>query len=148
MTFNPKKTADVRMVHYTPSSAATINTGEKIIFDTKSVSTSGDGVSVDESGNFSFNEKCSYYMILSCDINRSSTSHSFEITMRKTSDASTALTPNEGASKIDYNRNNLIMSNFSLIGTLKNPTEDYFFHYSGNSAIINTDMDLLILEFY
>lgn len=148
MTFNPKKTADVRMIHYTLSSDTTINSNGKIIFNAKSTSTSGDGVSVDSNGNFSFNEKCSYYMMLSCDVTRTSTSHSFEISMRKTLSPNTILTSNEGASQIDYNTNNLMFSNHTLIGTLKNPKENYFFHYLGNQATIKTTMDLLILEFY
>ena len=147
MTFNPKTTADVRMIHYTLSSDATINSSGKIIFNTKSTSTSGDGISVDSSGNFSFNEKCSYYIMLSCDVDRTSTSHSFEISMRKTLVPNTALTPNEGASKIDYNVSKH-WSNLSLVATLKNPTESYYFHYSGNQATIKSPMDLLILEFY
>ena len=152
MTFYPKKTADVRMIHYTLSSDATIANNGKIIFNSSSTSSSGSNVSFDGSGNLTLDEKCSYYMILNPDIVRQtplSSNRYIDISMYDSS--GNQLLPNSGASNVEFRATTANFSNLSLIVTLKNPTDTYSFRYwnsNGNSATVNSNTHLMIMEFY
>jgi len=152
MTFYPKKTADVRMIHYTLSSDATIAHNGKIIFNSSSASSSGSNVSFDGSGNLTLDEKCSYYMILSPDVVRNlplSSNRYIDISMYDSS--GNQLLPNTGASNVEFRATTANFSNFSLIVTLKNPNQTYSFRYTNsnsNSATLKTGTHLMIMEFY
>ena len=157
MTFNPKTTADVRMIHYNLSSSATITNNSKIIFNNKTESSPGTNVSFDSSGNLTLDEKCSYYMIFNPDITRGSNLESnkyIDISMYKhgsNPSYDTQMLPNDGASNVEFRGTYQEFSNLSLVVTLKNPTDTYSFRYwnsNGNSATVNTQNHLMIMEFY
>ena len=157
MTFDPKTTADVRMIHYNLSSSATITNNSKIIFNNKTESSSGTNVSFDSSGNLTLDEKCSYYMIFNPDITRQtplSSNRYVDISMYKhgsTPSEDTQMLPNDGASNVEFRATTANFSNLSLVVTLKNPKDTYSFRYwnsNGNSATVNTQNHLMIMEFY
>ncbi len=149
MTFYPKKTADVRMIHYTLSSDATIANNGKIIFNSSSASSSGSNVSFDGSGNLTLDQNCSYYMIFNPDITRASTNHK-TITVAMYDQDDNKLSPATGSSTVEFRADDKQFSNLSLFTTLNNPTKTYYFKYSNanGSATLKTDTHLMIMEFY
>ena len=146
------KTARVRFIHYTRTSNTTITQNSKLIFNSSSASSSGSNVSFDGSGNLTLDENCSYYMILNPDIARQtplSSNRFIDISMYNSS--GTILNPTTGASSVEFRASNLQFSNLSLVVTLKNPTDTYSFRYwnsNGNSATLNSQTHLMIMEFY
>ena len=151
MTFNPKKTADVRMIHYKLSADATVNDDGKIIFNSKTESSTGTNVSFDGSGNLTLDEMCSYYMILTPDVVRSSLNDRL-IDISMFNSGGTKLDPSTGATSIRFFASTSSFSNLSLIATLKNPTDTYYFKFNNisnsNSATFKAATNLMIMEFY
>ena len=146
------KTARVRFIHYKLSSGATITNNSKIIFNSSTVSSAGSNVSFDGSGNLTLDENCSYYIIFNPDITRNTPlSSNRYINVDMYNSSGTKLLPNTGASNIEFNATTALFSNLSLIATLKNPTDTYSFRYNnsnGNSATVNSQNHLMIMEFY
>ena len=146
------KTARVRFIHYALSSSATITSNSKIIFNTSSTSSPGSNVSFDGSGNLTLDENCSYFIILNPDVTREtplSSNRYIDISMYDSS--GNQLLPNSGASNVEFRATTANFSNLSLVVTLKNPTDTYSFRYwnsNGNSATVNPQNHVMIMEFY
>ena len=146
------KTARARFIHYKLSSGATITNNSKIIFNSSTVSSAGSNVSFDGSGNLTLDENCSYYIIFNPDITRNtplSSNRYIDVSMYDSS--GNQLLPNSGASNVEFRATTANFSNLSLVATLKNPTDTYSFRYwnsNGNSATVNSQNHLMIMEFY
>ena len=134
---------DVTVTEWTLSATTTLNSGDKIVFNT-SRSTGTTGVSISGTGDFTFTANKEYYLLMSVDVSRSDNSANFSFGYYD--QAGTLLGASHGASESSWSvglgANNI---SSTLQAVIIDTTQTYSIRCTVSSGTLTTETPSLIV---
>jgi len=134
---------DVTVTEWTLSATTTLNSGDKIVFNT-SRSTGTTGVSISGSGDFTFAANKEYYLLMSVDVSRSNNTANFSFGYYD--QAGTLLGAADGASEsswgVGLSANNI---SSTLQAVIIDTTQTYSIRCTVSTGTLTTETPSLII---